>query len=237
MSDVLFPLMVNDIRTLQREHKKLWEDLQKLETSLKNDLQGEDQQTEDKRSQLEDSVLQCPPIVTTIAVPKDRKSHQQLGLNWDSEWISSCFYSHPLGYKLCLALKSTALSNPIPRSSVAYTRKPKLDIAIVAISQDDDRHRSWPCEGEITLKILDQRKCKPFTTKFCMKKPVISEHCVLSKSKELNWTMLPEEAIPFGQYYSPSWLYTTSGIPDYQLNIRIEMVLLSEDCRQWNCCV
>ena len=164
----------------------------------------------------------------TISAPMDQSGASAgLNLDRDSKWISSCFYTHSRGYKLCLALKSTVIGPyPMPRREHPYTRKPKLHIALVAISQEDDDHRSWPCEGEVTLRLLGQRECSPFVIKFSIKKPLtgLSEANILSNIGDDEWIQLPEEAIPFGQYFSPGEAYTTHDIPDHKLDIRIEAV-------------
>ena len=133
--------------------------------------------------------LNCPPTLVKIVAPTpDGDSWPlELNLHLNNEWTSSCFCSHPQGYKLLLALKSTE----IPTAS-----KPKLSIAVVAISPqpNDGQHRSWPCRGEITIKLIGQQNCESFTTNFSINQPV---NIVNALSDVKKWTPLPANAIPF----------------------------------------
>ena len=229
--------LANSIRTLKTTQSKLNEDLNRFESRLESEIQQASQQIEDNIKQLKGEVLCCPPVIVTISAPMDPQGQStRLNLDRDSKWISSCFYTHPRGYKLCLALKSTMIG-PWPKHE--YTRKPKLHVALVAISQEDDHHRSWPCKGEATLKFLSQRACNTFKIKFSIAKP-LDEANVLSTIGYCNWVQLSEEEIPFGEYRNPprpiAYVpFTYTDIPGYKLDTRIEMVVLSEESKVWSC--
>ena len=227
MSDILLSLIVEDVRSLKSEQNKLGEDLKTLESRLMSALQNEDAMFHEKVEQVKELALCCPPTVVTISKPE---SQQDLGLDRDSELISPCFCSHPLGYKLCLALKSSQLCYPMPRKVAA--RKPKLQVAIIAVAQEDDNHRSWPCEGKITLKIIHQRLCDPFEMEFSINEPIKIDE-VFSKTNK--WVPLPENVIPFSQFRSPGGVGTLHNVPGVSLNIRIEEIILSEKSKMWHC--
>ena len=112
-------------------------------------------------------------------------------------------------------------------------------IAILAVSQEDDDCRTWPCEGEITLRLLRRRPCDPFVTKFSIRKSImIQQDDKLAMSEIRDWVPLPEEAIPFGQYSSPPYVripYISGDIPSTELKIRIEIVVLNEESQVWKC--
>ena len=250
-TDDLLGNVVGSIRAVSSEQEKLTKDLEELQSELENEVHQVEQLLASKIKRLKETVLYCPPIFVKISTPRD--SDLQLNLERDSErpWISSCFYTHPGGYKLCLALKSTEMSKkpwvnviicaPDPRDHLSLpisikecTRKPNLFLSIMAVSQEDDDHRTWPCEGKISLRLLGQRQSDPFTPKFSVEKSdTIQPDATLAMSDIRDWVPLPEEAIPFGQYYHS--LYTTSDIPSTQLDIRIEAIVLSEGSKVWNC--
>ena len=217
MSDKLVCL-VDNVRSLNGAQFKLLQQIQDLQLRLESELDREDKRFVDETKELRESVLCCPPTLVKVTPNSpDGTCQRELYLDRNNQWTSSYFYTHPLGYKLCLVLKSTELL-PLymPRCEHKYTRKPQLAIKIMALSQvDSDQHRTWPCEGEITLKIIGQRKCNSFTTKFSIRQPVDTPDSVLSEIEE--WVDLPEDAIPFGQYYSPYLNYTTHAIPKLKL--------------------
>ena len=213
--------VIGSIRAVRSEQGKLTKGLEELRSQLESEVHQVDQLLDDKTKGLKEAVLCCPPIFVTISTPKD--SNLQLNLNRDSErpWISSRFYTHPGGYKLCLALKSTDINSEPwienkladPRLYMLYgkaTRKPKLFISIVAISQENDDHRMWPCEGEATLRLLGQgqRKGGLFTMKFFIEKsisiqPDRDHDAKLAMSEIKDWVALSETSIPFDQTYYP----------------------------------
>lgn len=246
--------VAGSIRAVSSEQKSLTKDLEKLQSKLDNEVHQVEQLFDSKIKRLKETVLYCPPIFVKISTPRDSDLQSNLERDSEKPWISSCFYTHPGGYKLCLALKSTEMSKkpwintghvmicaPDPRDHLSRpipteecTRKPNLFLSIMAVSQEDDDHRVWPCEGKISLRLLGQRQSNPFTPKFSIEKSdTIQPDATLAMSDIKDWVLLPEEAIPFGQYYYS--LYTTSDIPDTQLDIRIEAIVLSEESKVWNC--
>ena len=201
---------------MRKEQEKLTKDLTELQAQLESETRQVDQLLDDKVRQLKEVVMDCPPVLVTIPTPED--SNVRLNLDRDSEqpWISSCFYSHPGGYKLCLALKATNIDKePWIRltqtwgpgtCNIQYVRKPKLFISVVAVSQKGDDCRTWPCEGEVTLtlRLLDGRKGDPFTTTFSIvKSTIIQPDTEIAMNEIKDWVPLSKEAIPFGQTHYP----------------------------------
>lgn len=232
-----FDGLVGDIRSLKHEQGKLLQELDGLKSRLEGELKREEQRFQRDIELTKEHALCCPPTVARIQAPSGRSDGQsRLGLRDDSKWTSSCFYSHPLGYKLCLALKSTA---------TPHEPKPNLAIALVAVSQENNKHLSWPCEGQITLRIVGQIKCDSFNTDFSIAKP-ICEDDVLNEVKD--WKPIPQEAIPFQREHHGIYQrtvknvtncndvpYITDDTPKYKLDIRIEMISLHEASQLWNC--
>ena len=267
MTEVALGDLVGAIRAVNSEQEKLAKDLADLQSQLESEVRQVEQGLDDRVKRLKETVLCCPPAVVQIYTPRD--SNLKLNLERDSErpWISSCFYTHPGGYKLSVALKSTDMSNkpwidngdrvpqfyPVhlmhlhalsgiplsaPRVAIERTRKPNLFLSIMAVSQGDvDDHRTWPCEGEVIVMLLDQRKCDPFSIKVSIEKvDVIQPDALLDVNKIKGWVPLPEEAIPFRETSVAADVpYVATGIPPMELCIRIETVILSAESRVWNC--
>ena len=251
--------VVRSIRAVSSEQEKLIEDMADLRSQFENEVHDVEQRLNDGVKRLKETVLCCPPVFVKICIPRDSNLRLNLDRNSERPWISSCFYTHPEGYKLCLALKSTEMSSKpwvdtgewyrriqVPRypyptpsspllvSGIQPTRKPNLFLSALAVSQEDDDHRTWPCEGAITLRLLGQRKCNPFTIKVSIgKSSVIEPDAVLDMNQIKEWVQLPEEVIPFRECKTD--LYTAGDIPSTQLDIRIETVILSEESKVWNC--
>ena len=242
--------VVRSIRAVSSEQEKLTKDMADLRSQFENEVHQVERRLDDGVKRLKETVLCCPPVLVKICTPRDSNLELNLDQNSERPWISSCFYTHPGGYKLCLALKSTDMrSKPWVDTGERYryrsftdsivsgiqlTRKPNLFLSTLAVSQEDDDHRMWPCEGEITLRLLGQRKCNPFTIKISIEKSsVIELDAMLDMNKIKEWEQLPEEVIPFIRFKTD--LCIAGDIPSTQLNIRIETVTLSEESKVWNC--
>ena len=128
-------------------------------------------------------------------------------LQFGGMWISSDFYSHSGGYRLCLVLKSTNIERPTNERRVA---KPTLLVAVLAI--DDGTDRQWPCEGTATMRfeppvndhLLGEELSPSFLVKFSIGEPVTNFQLkVLKLEGNLpaglvrSWTNIPQECIPF----------------------------------------
>ena len=241
--------VVVSIRNVKSKHQKLTTDLAKLQAQLESEAHQVDELLGDKIKRLKEAVLNCPPILVTISTPKQCHLNFQVTLKQDNEWpwISSCFFTHPGGYKLCLALKSTKMPFPMPRPNIQHTTKPKLFIAMVAVSQEDDDCRTWPCEGKATLRLLGTNNSTgdPFITKFLIEKSImIQPNTKLAMSEIKDWMPLSEQAIPFGVTYHPGHIFpftnipspgtsalSTTSIPHEKLDIRIETVVLNQESK------
>ena len=105
MTDILGDL-VGDIKSLVSEQSKLHIELQALKTRLEEELNQEDKRFEKETEQLKKEALRCPPILVKLTRKNESTIYSNDG-DQSNQWISeSCFYTHPLGYKLCLVLKS-----------------------------------------------------------------------------------------------------------------------------------
>lgn len=170
-------------------------------------LQREDQQIKDDINHLKKRALCCPPMVTTVTPPDQHGSN--LYLNGDGEYISSCFYSHPLGYKLCLALKSKKIGSPNIKHPV---QKTNLQISLLAV--DDGIDRIWPFEGTIIIRIRHTPIVSALSFKFSIREPVCESDLHTKKWPEsLKWTRIPEQCNPYCLKYERPSLPTLCATP------------------------
>ena len=132
-------------------------------------------------------------------------------LHFGGIWISSDFYSHSGGYRLCLVLKSAKIDRPTNERRI---KKPTLQIAVIAI--DDGTERRWPCEGMATMrfeiprnKYFPEEPNLPFLVDISIGEP--STNVQLRVKYEGNFplglvgslTSIPQECIPLILEYSP----------------------------------
>ena len=205
----------DDIRALKLEQEALRRNLGELESRLEKELQREDLQIKDDIHHLKERALCCPPTVATVT-PGQRELN--LRLNEDGEYISSCFYSHPLGYKLCLALKSKKIDSPDVKHPV---QKTNLRISLLAV--DDGTDRIWPFEGTITIRITHTPIVSALSFEFSIREPISEPDLHAKKLPEsLKWTCIPEQYNPYRLKYETGSLpgpysiiipYTVSNCP------------------------
>lgn len=162
-------------------------------------------------------------------------------LQFDGKWVSSIFYSHPRGYRLCLALKSAKIESPTKQCPI---RKPNLQISLVALTQDDDdQRRFWPCKGTAIVRIQKHYSdptalSDRVSVEFSIGEP-ISESDLPSNLPEslILWTPIPEECIPFRLKYNPpspfdrSFFMASSVTSDFPatLYIHVEQISLQSE--------
>ena len=139
-------------------------------------------------------------------------------LDFGGVWISSDFYSHSGGYRLCLILKSTKIDTPTKQQRVT---KPSQQIAVLAL--DDSTRKQWPCEGAATMrfefprnKFLRGAPNPSFSVNFSIREPV-TINIIESRKGNLpasmrSWTSIPQDCIPFYlEYKLPSIFYSDAG--------------------------
>ena len=161
-------------------------------------------------------------------------------LQFGGIWISSDFYSHSGGYRLCLALKST----PIDRPNI-YQRitQPSQEIAVLAIG--DGTERQWPCQGTATMRFESPQKRHAgpgevnhsFKFDFLIREPTsIQLSCKYEVHRlpvGFRWTSIPQDCIPFYLEYIPpsgrSWHSSSikinindSGASQEEITMKIE---------------
>ena len=132
-------------------------------------------------------------------------------LEFGGVWISSDFYSHSGGYRLCLVLKSTKIEQPTYERRVT---QPTQQIAVIAI--DDGTDRKWPCEGTATMRFEFPRnkhlRGEPnlsFLVNFSIGEPSTNIQLRVKFEGNLppglvrSWTSIPQECIPFYLEDSP----------------------------------
>lgn len=132
-------------------------------------------------------------------------------LQFGGVWISSDFYSHSGGYRLCLALKSAKIDRPTDQRRIT---QPTQQIAVIAI--DDGTDRRWPCEGVATMRFEfprnDHLRGEPnpsFKVHFSIREPISIQLCCKFEGRALpvglRWTPIPQDCIPFYlEYELPS---------------------------------
>ncbi len=89
-----------------------------------------------------DAEMLTPPITFTVANFEGRKAN-------DESWISRPFYSHPMGYRMCLRVYLNGNGNGHGTHISAYV--------VIQTGEFDDL-LSWPFCGKITIQLLNQRK-------------------------------------------------------------------------------
>ena len=130
-------------------------------------------------------------------------------------WISSDFYSHSGGYRLCLVLKSTKIDQPTNERRIT---KPTQQVAVIAI--DDGTDRKWPCEGTATMRFgiprnkhLRGEPNLPFVVNFSIGEPSTNIQLRVKFEGNLppglvrSWTSIPQECVPFYLEYMPPSIF------------------------------
>ena len=144
-------------------------------------------------------------------------------LRFGGIWISSDFYTHSGGYRLCLALKSTKIDRPTKTQPIT---KPHQEIAVVAIV-GSILDQQWPCEGTATMRfespLLRGQPNSSFSVKFSIGEPNTNIYIRLGVKSGGNlppglvrsWTSIPQECIPFYLEYSPPFFIDQNRGPQY----------------------
>ena len=145
--------------------------------------------------------------------------HETSLLHLGGVWISSDFYSHSGGYRLCLALKSTKIDRPTDTQRIT---KPDQEIAVLAIKSGTERQ--WPCEGTATMRfespLNDRLRGQPnssFSVKFSIGEPSTNIQLGVKFEGKFppglvrSWTSIPQECIPFFLEHIPSFIDRITG--------------------------
>lgn len=95
---------------------------------------------------IESSVL-IPPIEFTMSDYDEHKKD-------DTTWISTSFYSHSHGYRMCLSVDANGYYLPVgPGSSKHHTH---VSVFVHLMRGDYDGQLKWPFRGSVTIQLLNQ---------------------------------------------------------------------------------
>ena len=83
-------------------------------------------------------------------------------------WYSPDFYTHPNGYKMCLRID--------PNGS-ASGRGTHLSVFVCLMQGEFDDQLKWPFQGDITVKVVDQKKDRDHVVKTLNSETAPSERC------------------------------------------------------------
>ncbi len=95
----------------------------------------------------------CHHVMTApvqIAMPKFKQHKRD-----NDQWFSDGFYTHPQGYKLCLAVSANGGGDGEGTHVSCY---------IHLMRGEFDCHLKWPFQGDVTITLLNQREDKNHTT-------------------------------------------------------------------------
>lgn len=124
------------ITTMKGTDVDIRQRMKTLETTVYKKLEDQKQMHELAIQELKDSISQYPPVVVTMTdfhTRSDRLSVFEV-VNRTETYISSSFYSHPQGYKLCIVLKCFG------KSSI-------MKLKVAALHQPHDGLHTWPYRG------------------------------------------------------------------------------------------
>ena len=140
---------------LQQKDKEMKQGLTKLETELlakdretKEQLQEKDRQMkkvegelQQKIESLERRVYNCPPFEFTMTEFNKHKAN-------NTKWFSPPFYSHPRGYKLCLAVYANGYHDG---------HKGKYLNSFICVMQGEyDDILTWPKRFDTTIEVFNE---------------------------------------------------------------------------------
>lgn len=124
--------------------------MKKLEDSFHEKLEKQKQAHEKPIQQLKEEISQCPPVIVTMVNcnPYDSsKSLSVFDLFHNEVFMSSTFYSHPQGYKLCIVLKCVG-TTAIMGLKVASCTIQTSAFIFVAMQRSGRHHNtSWKSES------------------------------------------------------------------------------------------
>lgn len=142
-------------RVMDVEEKlKLLRNGQKLHSEGQSTLQRQGEDVEEIRGSLmrmhtmlamkndPNTLFLTPPCSFTVEDFEERKANEEI-------WYSPPFYSHPMGYKMCLKLYLNG------HGESAGTH---LSVFIIFMPGEFDDLLSWPFCGMITVQLLNQRR-------------------------------------------------------------------------------
>ena len=120
--------------------------MKQLEDTFREKIEELKQKYEKVIQQLKEEISPCPPVMVRMTNVDDKSS----------TFVSSVFYSHPQGYKLCIVLKYS---------------KEELKLKVVVFHQVNPPTK-WPCKGVAVIALQPENKDpQPFEIDFNITTP------------------------------------------------------------------
>ena len=182
-------------------------------TKTIEELQERIEQQESTLKWLQEEVVPRPPVTLTVpihvknpvmrSVQQDQKAKDTFTIE---PKVLSCstFYTHlHRGYKLAVILKRNEFVKV--NSGHIYTKQCDLFIAFLALSQNDDEQRPWPCKGKIKVEMSETQApqyMQPFEVELSIDKPNSRDNTVIP-----NWHQVCTESNPLSNIPQDCDLY------------------------------
>ena len=138
---------IETIKDMKLTDIDIRQQMKQLEDEFRKKIEEMKQKYEGIIQRLKEEVSLCPPVVVRIANLHLRDNSHTLtvfNLVHHGTFMSSGFYSHPQGYKLCIVLK-------------CYGSKKEMKVRVVALQQENPPTK-WPCKGVAVITLQPEGK-------------------------------------------------------------------------------
>ena len=202
------------IKEMKVTDKIIQQRMNNLEELYRKGLEEQKEKYEGKIQRLRDEIAQCPPLIVRM-LPVPNHDAEILSVSevifHTTLFMSSSFYSHPQGYKMCILLKCCGSSSD-KKSPMTV----KLKVA--ALYQPQCSH-TWPCKGEASISLQPGDK-NPFCIKIDFDiASALSDTSIHHLSKEEGFVVcdIPSEWRDFAK---PTSAYI------YSITLKVEQIKL-----------
>ena len=149
------------INEMKRTDVAIRKQMQDLEEECRERIEELKKKYEGIIQRLREEISPCPPVVVRMINWWDKSDTLSLrDLFCHYTYVSSAFFSHPQGYKLCIILKCSGSDD-------------KVKVKIVALHQETDPKR-WPCKGVAVISLQPEfMDPYSFEIEFIIKEPTL----------------------------------------------------------------